>query len=76
MDIQELITLVTEKIDEVSTIESNAEDKLTTLEDIRDRANDVGSSLQHYVDSLNDLDQTLNESYVLVEDAEREELTY
>jgi len=76
MNIQELISIVTDKIDHVSNIESNADSKLSIIEDIRDRANDVGSSLQHYVDNLNALDETLNEADAIVDDADKEDLDY
>ena len=50
--------------------------KLSIIEDIRDRANDVGSSLQHYVENLHGLDETLNEADAIVDDAHNEELNY
>jgi len=76
MEIQELMVTVSDKIQEVNNIEASAELRAATMEDIRDRANDIGSSLQHYMDNLTDLEQTLIEAFAVIEDADLEELEY
>ena len=76
MSVQELMSLVGDKMADIDNIISNAESKISAVEDIRDRATDVSSSLQDHMSNLIGIDDTLNEAATVIDEAESEELNY
>ena len=76
MSVQELMSLVGDKMADIDNIISNAESKISAVEDIRDRATDVSSSLQDHMSNLIGIDDTLDEAATVIDEAESEELNY
>jgi DNA repair ATPase RecN len=75
MDIQSLINEVEEYNAQVSAIYSNADDKVTEMEDIRERSNDASTALESYRDTLTGLLETLSEVEDIISTAEDLDLT-
>ena len=74
MDIQEVIDGVQSHVDRLEEIESLADDRIVTLEDIKERAINTKSSLEDTVSLLRSIADDITESENIDRDAEYENL--
>ena len=74
MQIQEVIREVEEGIEALKNVESEAENKLSTIEEIRDRAVDASSTLESDLGVLQRIQENMEDIDTIVSDAEYENL--
>ena len=74
MDIQEVIDGVQNHVDRLEEIESLADDRIVTLEDIKERAINTKSSLEDTVSLLSSIADDITEAENIDRDAEYENL--
>ena len=74
VQIQEVIREVEEGIEALKNVESEAENKLSTIEEIRDRAVDASSTLESDLGVLQRIQENMEDIDTIVSDAEYENL--
>ena len=74
MQIQKLVGEIEDGIEVLKNIESEAENKLSTIEEIRDRAVDASSTLESDLEVLQRIQENMEDIDAIVSDAEYENI--
>ena len=74
MDIQDVVRQVEEAVDAVANIEAEADSKLSTIEDLRERASDINSQLSADLATLLNIEENMENVEQIVSDAEDENI--
>ena len=74
MQIDEIAREVEEAIEALKNVENEAEAKLSTIEEIRDRAVDASSTLESDLETLQRIRENIEELDSIISDAEYENI--
>ena len=74
MQIDEIAREVEEAIEALKNVENEAEAKLSTIEEIRDRAVDASSTLESDLETLQRIQENIEELDSIISDAEYENI--